>query len=114
VRSGKNTIIKAARYEESRQVRAPKKGKREKKGKGERKEECEECHPRRLPVAHVLTLKNRFVAAVVERHLDCGRRCQFRRELATGIDSNGQKRKRPVIQCARAGDDSVVIVVGSY
>jgi len=46
---------------------------------------------------------------------DCGQRCQFQREqrLATAIDRNGQKRRRLVMQRARAGYKSVSIVVRS-
>jgi len=54
---------------------------------------------------HVLSLKYRL--------LDCGWRCRFQREqrLATGIEMKEQKRRRPIIQRAQVGDDSVFIVV---
>jgi len=51
---------------------------------------------------HVLSLKYRLLAVLVDQHLDCERRCRFRRgqRLATAIDRIRQKRKRPV--CALA------------
>jgi len=43
---------------------------------------------------HVLSLKYRLLAGLVDWHLDCGQRCRFLREqrLATAIDRKGQKR----------------------
>jgi len=63
----------------------------------------------------VLSPKYQILAAVVRRHLDCKRKCQFCREqrLAIAINRNGRKRKRPVtgIQRALAGDDIVFFTV---
>jgi len=78
-------------FEEKRRVQAPKR----KRGKARGKRSAKDTIAADCRWAHFLSLKYRFLMAIVERHLDCKRRCQFRREqrLAIAMDRKGQKRK---------------------
>jgi len=69
VRSGQNAIIRAARREERRRVRAPDRKRRTRRGKARGRRSVKDAIAVDCQRAHVLSLKCCFLVAVVDRHL---------------------------------------------